>query len=74
MRAGDPLLAAQAQIGRVDSLGWLGRYDEAAALAQRIEPELRALNAPDEAAKVLVNLGSLHYRRDHYGKAPPSLR
>ncbi|HLJ53769.1 MAG TPA: tetratricopeptide repeat protein, partial [Chthonomonadaceae bacterium] len=67
--AGERLLAAQAQIGRIDSLGWLGRYDEAAALARRLERELLALNAPQDAAMALVNLGSLHYRRDQYDQA-----
>ncbi|MCW3100757.1 MAG: hypothetical protein JWL77_6375, partial [Chthonomonadaceae bacterium] len=42
LQAGDARLAAQVQIGRVDSLNWLGRYDEAIALARRLETELRA--------------------------------
>jgi CHAT domain-containing protein len=69
LQAGDALLAAQSLIGRVDSLGWLGRYDEALALARRLETELRARNSPEDAAKVLVNLGSLYYRRDQYRPA-----
>ena len=69
LRAGDALLAAQVQIGRVDSLNWLGRYDEAIALARRLETELRAHGEEIDAAKVLVNLGSIHYRRDQYAAA-----
>jgi len=69
MRIGDPLLAAQALIGRVDSLGWIGRYEEALTLARRLERELRERNSPEDAAKVLVNMGSLHYRRDQYRPA-----
>jgi CHAT domain-containing protein len=68
-RAGDPLLAAQTLIGRIDSLGWIGRYEDAVALARRLETELRERNSPEDAAKVLVNLGSLHYRKDQYRPA-----
>lgn len=69
LRSGDPLLAAQTSIGLVDSLGWIGRYEEALALARRLERELLARNSPEDAAKVLVNMGSLHYRRDQYKSA-----
>jgi CHAT domain-containing protein/tetratricopeptide (TPR) repeat protein len=64
--AGDARLAAQVQVGRIDSLGWLGRYDEAVALAKQLQTEFNTMGAEDEAAKVLVNLGSLHFRRDEY--------
>lgn len=67
--AGDLLLAAQVQIGRVDSLNWLGRYREAVALARALEADLRRRDAPLDAAKVLVNLGSIYYRRDQYTEA-----
>ena len=66
IQADDPVLTACVQIGRVDSLGWLGRYDEALALARRLEAELRLLGELTEAAKVLLNMGALHYRRDQY--------
>ncbi len=69
LRAGDSRLAAQVQIGRVDSLNWLGRYDEAIALARRLEAELRAHSEGSDAAKVLANLGSIYYRRDQYAAA-----
>lgn len=64
-----PLLAAQVQIGRIDSLGWLGRYDEAFALGASLIATFRAQNAESEAARVQVNLGILHYRRDQYAEA-----
>jgi CHAT domain-containing protein len=63
------LLAAQVQVGRVDSLGWIGRYDEALALAARLEAQLLALGADRHAANVLINLGGLHFRRDRYAEA-----
>jgi len=66
---GDARLAAQVQIGRIDSLNWLGRYDEAISLARRLETELRAHGEETDAAKVLVNLGSIYYRRDQYAAA-----
>lgn len=69
MRAGNARLAAQVQIGRIDSLNWLGRYEDAVVLARRLETELRAHGEDTEAAKVLVNLGALHYRRDQYAAA-----
>ncbi|HZT44349.1 MAG TPA: CHAT domain-containing protein [Chthonomonadaceae bacterium] len=65
----DSLLAAQVRIGAIDSLGWLGRYDEAFALARQLERDLRTEGAEGEAAKVLVNAGNLHYRRDQYREA-----
>jgi CHAT domain-containing protein len=69
MQDGDTHLAAQVQVGRIDSLGWLGRYDEAFALARRLESELRQLGDEIESARVLINLGGLYYRRDQYASA-----
>lgn len=63
--AGDTLLAAQVRIGEIDSLGMLGRYDEAIALAESLQPLLPAR----DAARALGNLGSLHLRRDQYQDA-----
>ena len=68
-QAGDARLAAQVQIGRIDSLNWVGRYDEAVVLARRLETELRAHGEETDAAKVLVNLGALYYRRDQFASA-----
>jgi len=67
--AGDPKLAAQVQMGRIDSLGWLGRYQEAAAFGKRLIDTLRSENATGDAAKALVNLGNVHYRRDRFHEA-----
>lgn len=69
LRTADPVLAARVQIGRIDSLGMLGRIEEALQLADRLEATLRAGGEEIEAAKVLVNAGSLHYRRDAYAAA-----
>ena len=60
-----PLLAVQVRIGEIDSLGMLGRCDEAITLAKMLEPQL----PPRDAARVLGNLGSLHLRRDQYTEA-----
>ena len=68
-RAENPLLAAQVQIGKVDSLGWLGDYAGAMTLARRLETGLEALGASEDVAKVQVNRGSLHLRRDQYAEA-----
>src|SRR5579871_2064932 len=68
-RANDPLLAARVQVGRIDSLGWLGRYDEALELAGRLEARFLSLNAEHDAANVLINLGGLYFRRDRYAEA-----
>lgn len=67
--AGELLLACQVQIGAIDSLGWLGRYEEALTLADRLEAELHALDAEADAAKVLVNVANLQFRRDQYTQA-----
>lgn len=63
--AGETLRAAQVRIGEIDSLGMLGRYDEAIALAQNLAHRL----PPRDAARALGNLGSLHLRRDQYAEA-----
>ncbi len=63
--AGETLRAAQVRIGEIDSLGMLGRYDEAITLAERLETQL----PPRDVARVLGNLGSLYLRRDQYAEA-----
>ena len=63
--AGETLRAAQVRIGEIDSLGMLGRYDEAITLAEMLETQL----PPRDVARVLGNLGSLHLRRDQYAEA-----
>lgn len=67
--AGDALLAAQVQIGAIDSLGMLGQYEEAIALARRLEAVFRALGAAEDTGKILFNIGGLHFRRDRYADA-----
>lgn len=66
---GDTTQAALVQVGSIDSLGMLGRYDEAEALALALESALQAVGASEAAAKVVFNLGGLHYRRDRYAEA-----
>lgn len=67
--AEDPRLAAQVQIGAIDSLGWIGRLEAAVSLARRLEKEFRELGAELDAARVLVNVANLYFRRDHYALA-----
>lgn len=62
-------MAAEACIGQIDSLGWLGRYEEAIARANEIVRELEALGAREDAARAITNLGNVHFRRDNYGAA-----
>jgi CHAT domain-containing protein/tetratricopeptide (TPR) repeat protein len=66
---GDPRLAAQVQVGAVDSLAWMTRFDEAVALAKRLEEQLLALGAEEDAAKVVVNVANQYFRRDQYEQA-----
>ncbi len=68
-RAGDELFAAQIQIGAIDSLGVLGRMEDALALARRLESQFTALGSNGDAARALVNAGTLRYRRDEYTQA-----
>ena len=68
-QSGNPLLALQVQVGRVDSLGMVGRIAEAFAFGESLIRQFLAQNAPSEAARVCINLGILHYRRDQYREA-----
>ena len=68
-RAGDALLAGQVSLGRIDSLGMLGRYTEAITLALQLEQDFRELGAEEDAAKALVNAGGIHFRRDRHAEA-----
>jgi tetratricopeptide (TPR) repeat protein len=67
--AGDPLLAAQIPIAATDTLAQLGRYDEAFALARKLEAALRHHGAEADAAKVVANAGNIYFRREAYGEA-----
>ncbi len=62
--AGDPLLAARMRIGSVDSLCWLGRNEQAISVANELIIIFTASHAHADAAKVLVNLGNVHFRVD----------
>ena len=66
---GDTRMAALVRVGSVDSLGMLGRFDEAIQLAHTLERDLRANGDDIAAAKALFNLGAIHYRRDQYAPA-----
>lgn len=68
-RAGDDLLAAKVQIGQVDSLGMLGSVKEAFALGAELIERLHLLHAENEACRVTINLGILHFRQDEYQEA-----
>jgi CHAT domain-containing protein len=68
-QSGNPLLAAQVQIAGIDSLGMLGKYDEATILGNALAVELTAVGAVVDAAKVQGNLGSIALRQDRYTDA-----
>lgn len=65
----DSLLAAQVQLGAIDSLTMLGRSKEAAALAAELIRRFTEEESPLDAAKALCNLGSLYLRQDRYADA-----
>ncbi len=68
-RAANHVLAAEVQIGIVDSMGILGRIDEAILFAHALETALDGLGATEQLAKLLVNVGGLYFRRDAYLEA-----
>lgn len=67
--AGDALLAAQIPIAKTDTLAQMGCYEEAFALADRLEKQLMALGASEDAAKVMWNVGNIHFRQESYALA-----
>jgi CHAT domain-containing protein len=67
--AGDALLAAQIPIAKTDTLAQMGCYEEAFALANSLEKELVALGAAEDAAKVMWNVGNIHFRQESYALA-----
>lgn len=69
MEIGDPLLASQIQIGRINSLGWLGQFEEAIRCADGLIQTFRAAGHEADIAKILVNLGNINHRRDLYTDA-----
>ncbi len=69
MAAGDALLAAQIPIAKIDTLTHLGCYDEAFALAGTLAKQLETLGSPEDAAKVMWNVGNVHFRQESYALA-----
>ncbi len=67
--AQDALLENQIRIGCIDSLCVIGREEEALELAQILKERFTALYSPVDVAKVWVNIGNIHYRRDEYPQA-----
>ncbi len=67
--AGDRVLGAVVRIGAVDSLGMLGRYDEASSLGAELARDLSEAGASVEAGRAMANLGSVEFRRDRYAQA-----
>ena len=67
--AGDALLAAQIPIAKTDTLAQMGCYEEAFALANTLEKQLIALGASEDAAKVMWNVGNIHFRQESYALA-----
>lgn len=67
--AGDPLLAAQIPIAKTDTLAQMGCYEEAFALADTLAKRLEALGASEDAAKVMWNVGNIHFRQEAYARA-----
>lgn len=67
--ANDPLLAAQVQVGAIDSFTMLGRPRDAATLAAELIRTFNELGSSLDAAKALCNLGSLYLRQDRYTDA-----
>jgi CHAT domain-containing protein/tetratricopeptide (TPR) repeat protein len=67
--AGDALLAAQIPIAKIDALAQMGCYEEAFAFASALERQLEALGASEDAAKVMWNVGNIHFRQESYALA-----
>ncbi len=67
--AGDQLFSRTVLIGSIDSLAILDRHNDAEQLATHIADELKTLGSPVDAARALVNLGNLYFRKDMYDRA-----
>ena len=66
---GRPHEAAETQVPKIAALTMLGRYEEAVATANRTHRDFVLQGDEHAAAKVSLNLGSLHLRREQYGDA-----
>ncbi|MCW3051702.1 MAG: Tetratricopeptide 4, partial [Chthonomonadales bacterium] len=69
LEAGDAQLAVQIPIAKIDTLARMGCYDEAFTLAGVLEKQLDALGASEDAAKVMWNIGNIHFRQEAYALA-----
>lgn len=67
--AGDPVLEAQLLIGKIDSLGVLGREDEGIALGRELAATLSQASNDEDAARARMNLANLLYRQDRHAEA-----
>ncbi len=61
--------AARVSVGRLDALMYLGRYDEALELADRIGETLREAGRQLDLGKVLTNCGNIYTRLDRHQEA-----
>lgn len=68
-RLGQAQHAAQTQVPKIMALSMLGRQDAAAACAEQTLQAFTAQGDHASAAKVSLNLGSLHMHRDAYAPA-----
>jgi tetratricopeptide (TPR) repeat protein len=66
---GQAASAAQTQVPCIIALGMLGRLDEAAAVALRVQREFVGQGDRQAAGKVSLNLGNLQMRREACGDA-----
>lgn len=73
-RIGQPHPAAQVRVARIVALSMLGQFDAAADSAEPLQQALLALGDVAGAAKVKLNLGSLHLRREAYADAARQYR
>ena len=67
--AGDNLLSLTVLVGCIDSLAVLDRHSEGEALGVQLADELQVLGSPADAARALVNLGNIYFRKDLYEPA-----
>ncbi|MDQ6618149.1 MAG: CHAT domain-containing tetratricopeptide repeat protein [Pseudomonadota bacterium] len=66
--------ASETQVPKIMALSMLGRYDEAVTTAEHAHADFIRDGDQRAAAKVSLNLGSLHLRRDHYRRAASNYR
>ena len=67
--AEDMLLSVQIPIAKIAALAHLGRYEEAFALAATLEKQLESLGSQEDAARLMWNVGNIHFRQESYALA-----